>query len=107
MPASSPGLSSIDLDLVAVRLGPAHVHAQQHLRPVLALGAAGAGVDLEIGVVGVGLAREQRLEPALGGVGPSALRSASSASASSPGVALRLGELDQADGVVELALERL
>src|SRR6185503_20613169 len=47
--------------LVAVVLGPADVHARQHARPILALGAAGAGVHLEIGVVAVGLAREQRL----------------------------------------------
>src|SRR3546814_4770090 len=50
-----------------MRLGPAHVHAQQHLRPVLRLGAAGAGVDLEVAVVGVGLARQQAFELALGG----------------------------------------
>ena len=34
----------------------------EHLRPILALGAAGAGMDLDIGVVGVGLAREKRLD---------------------------------------------
>ena len=50
------------LDLEAAALGPARVHAQQHRGPVLALGAAGAGVDFEIGVVGVGLAREHRLD---------------------------------------------
>ncbi len=43
-------------------LGPAHVHADQHLGPVLALGAAGAGVGLEVAVVAVGLAREQGLQ---------------------------------------------
>src|SRR6185312_6478836 len=52
-------------DLVAVLLGPARIHAQQHLGPVLRLRAAGAGVDLEIGVVAVRLAREQALELAL------------------------------------------
>src|SRR5262249_37976586 len=35
-------------DLVAVLLGPARVHAQQHIRPVLALSAAGAGVDFQV-----------------------------------------------------------
>ena len=50
------------VDLEAVLLRPAHIHAQQHAGPVLALGAAGAGMDLEIAVVGVGLAGEQRLE---------------------------------------------
>src|SRR6185369_11959446 len=32
------------LDLVAVLLGPAQVHAEEHLGPVLRLGAAGAGM---------------------------------------------------------------
>ena len=32
------------------------------LRPVLALGAAGAGVDLDVGVVAVGFARKQCLD---------------------------------------------
>ena len=50
------------LDLEAVLLGPARVHAQQHLGPVLALGAAGAGMDFEIAIVAVGLAGQQRLE---------------------------------------------
>ncbi len=42
-----------DLDVELVALAPAHVHAQQHARPVAALGAAGAGMDFEIGVVRV------------------------------------------------------
>ena len=56
-----------DFHLVVAALRPAHIHALQHLRPVLALGAAGAGMNLDIGVIGVGLAREQRLD--LPGVG--------------------------------------
>ena len=56
-----------DLHLVVAAFRPAHIHALQHLRPVLALGAAGAGMNLDIGVVGVGLAGEQRLD--LPGVG--------------------------------------
>ena len=35
------------LDLVAVGLAPAGVHAQQHRRPVERLGAAGSGVDVQ------------------------------------------------------------
>ena len=50
------------LDLVAMRFRPAHIHAHEHAGPVLALGAAGAGVDFEIAVVGVGLAGKQRFE---------------------------------------------
>src|SRR3546814_15553657 len=40
----------------------AHRHALEHLGPVLAFGAAGAGVDLDIAIIAVGLAREQRLD---------------------------------------------
>jgi hypothetical protein len=45
-----------------VCLGPAQVHPQQHLRPVLGLGATGAGLDVEKGVGGVHLAREHATE---------------------------------------------
>ena len=104
MPASSPSVSSMILDLVAVLLGPARVHAQQHVGPVLALGAAGAGMHFEIGVVGVGLARQQRLELAardlglelaqrLLGLGDDLL------------VLLGLAELDHGELVVELLLD--
>ena len=44
------------LDLVAVLLGPARIHAKQHAGPVLAFRSAGAGVDFEIAIVRVGLA---------------------------------------------------
>ena len=37
--------------LVVARFRPAHIHAHQHLRPILALGAARAGMDLDIGIV--------------------------------------------------------
>ncbi len=85
--------------LEAAPLGPARVHARQHLGPVLRLGATGAGVDLDIGVVGVGLAGQQRLEPggtrlgaglAQGGLGVGDHRL----------VLLGLGHLDQPDVVV-------
>ena len=49
-------------DLIALALGPARVHAQQHVGPILALGAARAGVDFQIGVIGVGLARQHGFE---------------------------------------------
>ena len=39
-------------DVEFAPLAPAHVHAQQHARPVAALGAAGAGMDFDIGIVG-------------------------------------------------------
>ena len=88
------------LDLETAAFGPARVHAQQHRRPVLALGAAGAGVDFEIGVVGVGLAREHRLDLArLDLARQRADRSLGFGD--DAGVALFLAELDQADIVVE------
>ena len=88
-----------DLDLEFAALGPAHVHAQQHARPVAAFGAAGARMDFDIGVVAVRLARQQRLELAplalglqpledaeallLGGRSPSISPSSTSVAASS------------------------
>ena len=88
------------LDLEAAPLGPARVHAQQHRGPVLALGAAGAGVDFEIGVVGVGLARQQRLDLArLDLAGQRADRGLGLGDDRL--VALFLAEFDQVDIVVE------
>ena len=37
----------VDIHLVAVLLGPAGVHAQQHLRPVRGIHATGAGADVD------------------------------------------------------------
>ena len=48
-----------DHGLEALALGPAQVHAQQHLGPVLAFGAAGAGVDGDDGAARVVFAGEQ------------------------------------------------
>ena len=45
-----------------MRLAPAQVHAQQHLGPVLGFGAAGTGLDVQIGVGGVHLAGEHAAE---------------------------------------------
>ena len=55
------------LQLVAMPLGPARVHAQQHGGPVLAFGAAGAGMDFEIAVIAVGFARQHGFQPHLFG----------------------------------------
>ena len=46
-----------DLDHVALSLGPARVHAHEHLRPVLRLGPAGAGADLELRIAEIVRAR--------------------------------------------------
>ena len=50
------------LGLVAVSSGPLDVHPQQHLGPIVGVGAAVAGVDREHGGVGVVRPVEQRLE---------------------------------------------
>ena len=93
-----------DLDLVVVPLGPAHIHALEHLRPILALGAAGAGMDLDIGVVGVGLAGEQRLDLALMRLGPELLQRRLGFGDDAR-IALLLAERNELDIVVELANE--
>ncbi|MGY3659117.1 hypothetical protein ACVJ19_005780 [Bradyrhizobium sp. USDA 376] len=92
------------LDLEAVRFGPARVHAQEHLRPVLALGAAGAGMDFEIGIEAVGLARQQRLELAACDFLLQVLQR-SFGFGNDAVIALGLAELDHADIVFELLLD--
>ena len=84
---------------------PARIHALEHLRPILAFGAARAGVDFDIGAVGVGLAGEQGGDlVALGALGE--VGEAADAVIDQGLVALALGELDQFDRVGELALDR-
>src|SRR5439155_8682179 len=93
------------LDPGAVALGPARVHPLEHLGPILAFGAAGAGVDLDISVVGVRLAREQRGDlVALGALGK--LVEAADGVVDQRSIAFAFGELDQFYGVGEFALNR-
>jgi len=90
------------LDLEAAPLGPARVHAQEHVGPVLALGAAGTRMDFEIGVVAVGLARQHGFDLARPGL--AGQRADRRLGLGDDGrVALLLAELDQA----EIVLERL
>ena len=63
MPASSPAAGLQQLDLEAAALGPAHHHPQDHLGPVLGVGAARAGVDGHERVAGVVLARRTGAPP--------------------------------------------
>ena len=92
--------------LVALTLAPAQIHAQQHLGPVLGIDAAGAGIDLDDGVIAVHLAREQALELALLGLGDQALE-VGLGGGEGLVVALRLGEFGEPVGVLGLALEPL
>ncbi len=91
-------------DLEAVLLGPARIHAQQHLGPVLALGAAGAGVHLEIGIEAVGLARQQRFQLAAGDFLLQVFQRGLGFS-DNAGVVLGFAEFDHPDIVLELALD--
>ena len=59
IPASSPGADLEQLGLEAALLGPAELHPEHHLRPVLGVGAAGAGVDRDERVAGVVATREE------------------------------------------------
>ena len=52
----------LKLDLITLLLGPTHIHPRQHRRPVTALRAARARVDLEESIIAVGLAIQQRLK---------------------------------------------
>ena len=92
------------LDLEAVLLGPARVHAQQHLGPVLAFGAARAGMDLEIGIEAVGLAGQQRLELAPRDLLLQVLERVLGFR-DDAGIILGFAELDHLDIVLELALD--
>ena len=53
MPATSPAVSSSTSALKPLRSQYLQVHAQQHRRPVLRLGAAGAGLDVDEAVARV------------------------------------------------------
>jgi hypothetical protein len=58
-PGLLPRRRLLQLDLHAAPLGPAHLHAQQHLGPVLRVGTARARVDRDYRVAAVVLAAEQ------------------------------------------------
>ena len=61
-------------------------------------------MDLEIAVIGIGLAREQALELALGDLGAQLLEIGLGLGNDTL-IALRLAELDEAELIVELALD--
>jgi len=94
-----------ELGLEAARLAPAQVHAQQHFRPVLRLGAAGTGLDVEIGVVDVHLAGEHALELE---IGERRVGDVEIADDGGKGLLVVLfgGELEQLLGIAELGADR-
>ena len=62
MPASSARLLIDNFGFETAPLAPAQVHAVEHEGPVLAFGAARAGMDFDEAIVLVGLAGEQCFE---------------------------------------------
>ncbi len=93
------------LDLEALAFGPARVHAQKHVRPVLAFRAAGAGMHFQIGVVAVGLAGQHGFHLA-----PCCFRAQGLERRFSIlddiRIALFLAELDELDAVAHLGFQR-
>ena len=87
-----------------MRLGPAHIHARQHLDPVLRLGTAGAGIDFEVAVIGVGLARQQAFEFELLG-DRFQTRQHRLALGDGIGILFHIAQFDQGNGVIEFLLE--
>ena len=95
-------LSIEQFDRVIVLLRPADVHPQQHLGPIVGVGAAGPGMDFEIAIVAVGLAREQAFEFAAGRVGAQSFKHGLGLG-DDRGLAFGLAQLDQLDRLVDLA----
>ncbi|GJD71904.1 hypothetical protein CFIICLFH_0113 [Methylobacterium goesingense] len=108
--ALDPGFVAVrpldDLDFILPALGPAAIHALEHVGPVLALGAAGARMDFEIGIEAVRLAGEQGLDLAARGL---LLDGADAGLAFLDAglVVLHLAEFDQRMGVLEVLRQLL
>ncbi len=103
MPATSPALAVDDLGLEAALVAPAQVHAHQHLRPVLRLGAAGAGLDVEEALCGSISPRNMRWNSSVRDLAPRAAARRARCRATVRLVVLGLGELQQLGGVGEAA----
>ena len=97
-PGLFAGVMVDQFDLHSVALGPARIHPLEHPGPVVAFGAAGTGVDLDVAVVGIRLAREQGGN--LVAVGPlGKLGKRANSVVDQRDVALGLGHLDELDGI--------
>jgi hypothetical protein len=83
---------------------PAGIHPQQHLGPILRLGAAGPGMDFEIAIIGIGFARQQALELSSGRLRAQLLERRLGLG-DDRGFALGLAKLDQLEGLFDLALD--
>jgi len=83
---------------------PAGIHPQQHLGPILRLGAPRPGMDFEITVIGVGFARQQALELASRSLRAQLLERRLGLGDDCR-FALGLAKLDQLAGLFDLALD--
>src|SRR5262249_37940991 len=77
---------------------------RQHIGPILALGAARAGMDFEVAVVSVGLARKESIHLAARDLGLQLAQSFLGLG-DDLAVVLGLGKLDQRKAVVEFLLD--
>ena len=92
------------LQFIVMLLGPARVHAKQHGGPVLAFGAAGPGMDFQIGVVAVRFPGQHGLQPLFFGAGRQR-QDGFFGIAHHGGVVFRFRHFDQADGVGQFVFE--
>ena len=56
------GLAVKKLDVKPPALGPADVHPEQHLRPILGIGPSGSGIDGDDRVLGIVFSGEEPLQ---------------------------------------------
>ena len=92
------------LDFAFPALGPARVHAHQHAGPILTLRAACARMDFEIGIVLVGLAREQGLDLAACSLGLNGTNSLFGIG-NNGGIAFRLAHFNEHNGIIKICFE--
>ncbi len=93
-----------EIGLEAMMLGPAQVHAQQHVGPVLGLGAARARLDVQIGVIGIHLAGEHAPELELLEVGLEVFQLAAHL-VDGIRVLFHLGQFEQITAVIQALLQ--
>jgi len=67
-PGLVAALAVVEVNVELAPVGPAQQHAQQHLRPVLAVGATRPGLDADDRVALVVLARQQHADLKIGEV---------------------------------------
>ena len=91
------------LNLHFVPFGPARVHTLEHFSPILTFGAAGTCVDFDIGVVGVGFAR-QECGDLIGFGTRGEFTQAGDGFVGQCGVAFFLRQFEQLDGIVAFPL---